>query len=515
MIHILISNSTFSQPTLEWERKIDFSRKDNLFDFVTMNDGTFISVGLSLIDDFTNASFNFYYYKFDCNGKIIWQKRLFDYQYDFNGKDIIKVSNIKDNIFAIYGIAYSKKNANTVKQIGFITLVDTSGTVLKTIEFSDTQRISVAKIIPDNRGNMIAALYTQASVGIFQGNKGFNDIWLLRLDLQFNTLQKKNIGGEGHDYVSSIIQSKDGGYILTGATYSQTGDFKAPYASMNFNTPSDAFVLKLDESLEIQWSTAFGGNKDDNATSAIEMPDKSLVIGGMTSSYDGVFAGRNKAFSTDAYVARMSGNGFFSGAKPIGNDRYAGLSVVWFSQLLPIDTSNYLLMCYGKTREGIFNTPNDMTWLLKMNTSNEIIWKKPFGVEKQIGIGLGNLGYQIKKTMDKGYLIVGEAGDSITSRKNSWLLKLSPLEVEKQITCEGLSLYPNPTIGNIKVQSVDYLQTGTEIKVYDVIGRNIYRGITEKVCKDSDIILPHSLTSGMYYLTIDSTKCVLPLVRAN
>ena len=203
-----------------------------------------------------------------------------------------------------------------------------------------------------------------------------------------------------------------------------------------------------------------------------------------------------------------------SDLKPIGNDRTNFTSVMWFSQLIGVDSSNYLLMCHGMTREGIFNTPNEMTWLLKMNTKNEIVWKKSFGVQRYVNVGFGNRGYQIKKTMDNGYLIVGEADDSITRRANLWLLKLSPLEVNQQISCEGLTLYPNPTIGNIKIQSVDYLQSGTEIKVYDTIGRNIYQGITSRVCKDSDITLPNSISSGLYYMSINGAKkCVLPFVK--
>jgi hypothetical protein len=516
IITLLTSCTVFSQPFIEWERRIDFTRKDQLVDFVTMNDGSFIGVGSSIVEG-ARIPFDHNYYKFDCNGKIIWRKQLVNYGTSNNyGGTSTKIVNIKENTFAIYGGGYSKKDTSSFKQLAFITLIDSSGNVLKSKEFIDSPAITIVKIISDNNGGLVMVLNTRSNTGVFQDNKGFDDIWLIKLDLQLNILQKKNIGGEGIDQANFITKSKDGGYILTGATFSRTGDFKAPYANMNiFNTRSDAFVMKLDEALNIEWSTAFGGNQGEIANSVLEMPDKSLVVGGTTGSYDGVFAGRNTSFSTDTYVARLGPSGSFSSAKFIGNDQYKGTTVVLFAQLLPIDSSNYLLMCYGQTREGIFNTPNDMTWLLKMNTKLEIVWKKGFGVIPKIGIDLGNKGYQIKKTLDKGYLIVGEAGDSVTARKNSWLLKLSPLEVDKQIPCEGLSLYPNPTVGNIKIQSSNYLQSGTEIKVIDVIGRNIYHGITEKICKDSDIILPNDLASGLYYLTIDNTKCVLPFVRVN
>jgi hypothetical protein len=516
LLFTLIYSPIFAQPIIEWEKKESFTRKDKLVDFVTLNDGSFVGIGFSSTNNNINSLFSYYYYKFDCSGKLVWRKYLSNYNISDNILvSRIQISNIKENVFAISG-AYSK-NDTINKLIGFITLIDSSGNIIKSKEFDEgAEAVNIIKTISDGQNNMIIVVNTRSKNGLFQDNKGYDDIWLFKLDVKLNILQKKNIGGEGIDECNSIIKSKDGGYILTGSTYSRTGDFKAPYSNINLsNTRSDAFVLKLDESLEVLWSTAFGGNQSDMADTPIEMTDRTIVVGGMTGSYDGVFSGRPTSFSTDTYIARFGPSGLFSSAKPIGNDRYFGSSVIWFSEILPIDSSNYLLMCYGKTKEGIFNTPNDMTWLLKLNTKNEIVWKKSFGVEPKRGIGFGTRGYQIKKTIDKGYLIVGEADDSITFKENLWLLKLSPLEIEKQAACEGLNLYPNPTIGNIKVQSSNYLQAGTEIKVYDVIGRNIYQGITEKYCKDSEIILPNHLPTGMYYLTINDTKCVLPFVRAN
>ena len=513
LISIITCFSMFSQPVIEWEKKVDLARKNNLTDFIILNDGSYLSVGFTF--DEISRLFNPYYFKFDCNGNMLWRKQLVNYVMtnNFEGGEI-QIVKMKDNIFAISGTGYVKKDT-LGNLVGLLTLIDSSGNVIKSKEFIGSQYVRVSKTISDGNNNLLLLLYTSSSSGIFQGNKGYSDIWLLKLDLNLNILVKKNIGGEGFDESTSIVKLKDGGYIITGSSTSKTGDFKAPYGvTADINARSDAFVLKLNEFLEVVWSTAFGGNQSDMSNSVLEMPDKSLVIGGMTSSYDGSFSGRPTSYTTDTYVARMGPNGVLGSVKPIGNDRTNFTSVVWFSQLLGIDSSNYLLMCHGMTREGIFNTPNEMTWLLKMNTKNEIVWKKSFGVQRYVNVGFGNRGYQIKKTMDNGYLIVGEADDSITYRENLWLLKLSPLEVNQQISCEGLTLYPNPTIGNIKIQSVDYLQTGTEIKVYDTIGRSIYQGITSRICKDSDIILPNSLSSGMYYLSINGAKkCVLPFVK--
>lgn len=510
----IISFSIFSQPIVEWEKRMDISRKDNLIDFVLLADGSFIGVGISLTEE-VQPSYYYRYYKFDCQGNIIWQKRLSNYIDAANSTNLLQILAINQKTFAISG-SYTKVGGANFRRSGFIALIDSSGDVLKTKDIEGSKSVSIRKTILDDRQNLTVLLNTSSSDGMFQGNKGGEDIWILKLDLQLNIVSTKNIGGDKIDNATSIIKAKDRGYIIMGESTSKNGDIKTPYGYLN-EVPlakPDAFVMKLTESLDIEWSYAFGGNQSESATSAIEMPNRVIVVGGTTSSFDGAFSGRNSTFSTDAYVAYLSPVGTIISAKYIGNDRSSEQTVIGFSQVLPLDTFNYLVVCRGRTGNGLFNTPNPMTWLLKMNTAGQVLWKKSFGLEKKY-VGAFSYGYQIKQTSDKGYLMVGSILDTARFRENLWIVKTSPLSIDKSFTCSGLSLYPNPTIGALKIQSSEYLQGGTEIKVYDVIGRNIYQGVTDKSCKDTDIKLPDNLISGLYYLTINATKCVLPFVKVN
>ena len=510
----IISFSISSQPIVEWEKKIDVSRRDNLIDFILLADGSFIGVGISLTEE-VQPSYYYRYYKFDCHGNIIWQRRLSNYIDGANSSNLLQILAVNQKTFVISG-SYTKIDGNNYRRVGFISLVDSSGEISRTKEIDASKYLNIRKTILDGEQNLIVLLDTPSADGIFQGNKGDKDIWILKLDMQLNILYTKNIGGDGGDEAGSIIKTKNRGYIITGGSFSKNGDIKTPYAYQGFPSSggSDAFVIKLTESLDIEWSYAFGGNQNDNAYSAIEMPNGNIVVGGTTGSYDGAFFGRNTAFATDSYVANISGSGSFISAKYIANDRSSDVGAVSLSQILAIDTSNYLVVCRGRTTNGLFNTPNPMTWLLKMNTKNEIVWKKNFGLEKKY-VGAFSEGYQIKQTIDKGYIMVGAIHDTAVFRTNLWIVKMSSLSTDKPFTCTGLSLYPNPTIGSLKIQSSEYLKGDTEIKVYDVIGRNVYQGVTGKSCKDTDIKLPDNLISGLYYLTISETKCVLPFVKVN
>ncbi|MFN5007247.1 MAG: hypothetical protein ACK5GO_07105 [Ignavibacteria bacterium] len=52
----------------------------------------------------------------------------------------------------------------------------------------------------------------------------------------------KTYGGRGDEYGNSITNSKDGGYVLTGWTSSNDGDFSGMYKGGR-----DIFVMKLDK----------------------------------------------------------------------------------------------------------------------------------------------------------------------------------------------------------------------------------------------------------------------------
>jgi len=127
---------------------------------------------------------------------------------------------------------------------------------------------------------------------------GYYDVFVIKLDSSGNLSWAKTIGGTSWDYGYSIQQTSDGGYVITGGTYS----FGAGY--------SDVFVIKLDSSGNLSWAKTIGGTGWDYGFSIQQTSDGGYVITGRTYSFGAGYS--------DVFVIKLDSSGNLSWAKTIG-----------------------------------------------------------------------------------------------------------------------------------------------------------------------------------------------------
>jgi hypothetical protein len=99
------------------------------------------------------------------------------------------------------------------------------------------------------------------------------DVYLIKTDSNGNKIWEKTFGGEGDDYGSSVIETKDGGYIIAGNTYS----FDA--------SETHVYLIKTDSKGNKIWEKTFGGSEYDVGHSAIGAKDGGCIIVGYTTSF--------------------------------------------------------------------------------------------------------------------------------------------------------------------------------------------------------------------------------------
>jgi uncharacterized delta-60 repeat protein len=104
------------------------------------------------------------------------------------------------------------------------------------------------------------------------GNKE-SELWVLKLTSIGDIEWERIYGGSDNDYLNCIQETSDGGYVVTGNTYSfGAGD-------------SDLLALKLSPAGDIEWQRTYGGSEEDAAYYIQETSDEGYVAAGYTDSF--------------------------------------------------------------------------------------------------------------------------------------------------------------------------------------------------------------------------------------
>jgi len=117
------------------------------------------------------------------------------------------------------------------------------------------------------------------------GAGGF-DIWVLKLSSTGTIDWQKTYGGSRNDYVLSIQQTNDGGYIVVGYTSSFGAGIE------------DSWILKLSSTGTIDWQRSYGENKYDRAYVIQQTNDGGYIVAGYNSSF--------VAGNSDFWVLKLS-----------------------------------------------------------------------------------------------------------------------------------------------------------------------------------------------------------------
>ncbi|MDX1912091.1 MAG: T9SS type A sorting domain-containing protein [Saprospiraceae bacterium] len=130
-------------------------------------------------------------------------------------------------------------------------------------------------------GYILNGISTSINSGDVWGHNGFFDYWVLKLDFDGNIMWQKCLGGTDQDRGYSIVPAADGGYIAAGSSSSLDGYVTQPRGNRDF------WAVKLDASGEFLWEKSLGGTLSDVCFSVIETADGGIVLSGFNWSEDG------------------------------------------------------------------------------------------------------------------------------------------------------------------------------------------------------------------------------------
>ncbi len=238
--------------------------------------------------------------------------------------------------------------------------------------YGGSQRDQGISIVETQDGGYILTGASNSSDGDFTGlNIGLYDILVLKISSSGEKQWIKNFGGIGNEGGNSIIQTLDDGYVITGLFLSNDGDFIGLNAGGD-----DTFILKLNSSGEKQWVKSIGGSGDEYGNAIIQTTDGGLALTGGTYSHDGDFNGLNKGLM-DMFVIKFNGTGEKQWLKTFGSSSWdRGYSI------LQTQDGGYALTGSNNSGDGDFaglNKGEDDIFVLKLNATGEKQWLKTYG----------------------------------------------------------------------------------------------------------------------------------------
>jgi hypothetical protein len=199
---------------------------------------------------------------------------------------------------------------------------------------------------------------------------GGADVWLIKTDANGNKLWDRTFGGSGSDWGISVQQTRDGGFVIVGATES----FGA----------GDVWLIKTDANGNKLWDRTFGGSGLDWGSSVQQTSDGGFIIVGRTWSFGAGLA--------DVWLIKTDASGNREWDRTFGGgDRDVGLSVQ--------QTSDGGFIIVGWTES--FGAGGADVWLIKTDANGNKLWDRTFG-----GSG-SDWGLSVQQTSDGGFIIVG------------------------------------------------------------------------------------------------------------
>jgi len=289
-----------------------------------------------------------------------------------------------------------------------------------------------------SNGGYVIAGVTLSNDSDVSGNHGNYDGWIVTLDSSGVIEWQKCLGGSLNDMVFSIKQTVDGGYIVSGLSYSNDDDVSGNHDTSG--TTSDAWIIKLTSSGVIQWQTCLGGSTNDIAYCIQQTNDSGYVVAGTANSNDGDFPDNRGGF--DAWVAKLSNNGSVQWKKCLGGTADDGASSV--QQTLD---GGYVVAGYTSSNDGDVSGNHDTSvtvkdaWMVKLTGTGTIQWQKCLGGSND---DQANSAHQ---TLDGEYIMSGltRSNDGDVSGNHGdydyWIVKSSACSANFSIYPDSVQLH--------------------------------------------------------------------------
>jgi hypothetical protein len=422
---------SFSQPGIEWQRTIGGDSIDWFYTLEPTADGGYILGGYSMSNAVANKTenniglFDYWIVKTDSIGNIQWQNTI-----GGTDDDIIRsVHQTSDGGYIMGGYSVSNISGDKTENCWggqfdyWIVKTDSLGNIQwqKTIGGTLDDRLWFVNQTTD--GGYILGGHSNSNIS---GNKTENrvggaDYWVVKTDSLGNIQWQNTIGGTNDDYLYSMQQTSDGGYILAGSSRSNSNGDKTE----NTHGQDDYWIVKINSVGNIVWQNDIGASDNDLLFSIQQTTDGGFILGGFSNS-DAAWDKTEDDYGWfDYWIVKTDASGTVQWDNTIGGD-----SIDYLYSIRQTADGGYILGGHSgseisgdKTESMIGGTDY---WIIKTDNLGNIEWQNTIG-------GTVNEDCRaIRPTADEGIIVGGSSYSGISGDKNEsnrgfndyWIVKI-------------------------------------------------------------------------------------------
>lgn len=313
---------------------------------------------------------------------ILWEK-------SFGGRHAEYLADVQptaDYGFILGGSSLSNKSGNKSQESNgdldyLLWKLDESGSTdwQKSFGGSGSDLLKIIKNTSDG-GFILGGISNSATgFGKKEGCRGGNDYWIIKLDAKGNEMWQRVFGGKGEDNLTSLIATKDGGYLIGGSSSSSFEKSTKDLGSKKENSRGslDYWIIKINAEGTEEWQRTYGGKYADVLESMVATKDGGYLIGGSSnspSSKDKTIT--NFGSGNDFWLLKLDAEGKIEWQQVLGGSAEDQLKVVCQTK-----DGNYIVAGNSNSTTRTTKSGTDV-WIVKLDLDGMPLWEKAFNIGK-------------------------------------------------------------------------------------------------------------------------------------